>query len=210
VADEGPPSYDGRNGGGRGFWGFWTSLPGVLTGVAALITAVVGVVTLVQSPGGAAPSGAPAAVASGTTPAVGPTPGTSASASSAGGTGSSAVVHGHISMSPGDHADLESGGVGNAVPNADLSLLGDGVGGHVYELTSLGGAIARFSGRAGDRAGCAAALTTHHDAYEYLSDLQVGSQLCVQTSENHVADLRVIGTPGVGVAQFVYAYTVWR
>jgi hypothetical protein len=113
-------------------------------------------------------------------------------------------------MSPGDKADLESGGVGNAVPNADLFLLGNGVGGHVYELTSLGGSIARYSGQVLDRGGCAATLTTHQDAYEYLSDLHVGSQLCVQTSENHVAGLRVIGTPRVGVSQFQYSYTVWR
>lgn len=210
MADEGPPLDDTRTGRGRGFWAFWTTLPGVLTGLAALVTALVGVVTLVQSQGGAAPSGTPAAAANGTTSAVVSTPGASISASSAAGAGSTAVVHGHISMSPGDQADLESGGVGNAVPNADLSLLGNGVGGQVYELTSLGGSIARFSGRAIDRAGCAATLTTHHDAYEYLSDLHVGSQLCVQTTENHVAGLRVIGMPGVGVSQFVYAYTIWR
>jgi hypothetical protein len=113
-------------------------------------------------------------------------------------------------MSPGDQADLEHGRVGNAVPNADLSLLGAGVGGHVYELTSLGGPLAPISGRAIDRAACVAALNAHNDSYEYLSNLEVGSQLCVQTSENNVAALRIVVLPGVGSKQFVYAYAVWR
>jgi hypothetical protein len=112
-------------------------------------------------------------------------------------------------MRPGDGADLESGRLGNGVANADLSLLGNGVGGHVYELTSLGGPFATLSAQAIDKAKCVAALTAHGDAYEYLSSLHVGSQLCVQTSENHVAALRVVGLPGVGVSQFVFTYTLW-
>src|SRR5215212_486239 len=47
----------GRN---RGFWGFWSSLPGVLTGLAALIAAVAGMAQLLKDDGGSStpePSG---------------------------------------------------------------------------------------------------------------------------------------------------------
>lgn len=46
----------------RGFWSFWTTLPGVLTGVAAVVTAIVGLVTLWHGLSwGASAPGAPSA-----------------------------------------------------------------------------------------------------------------------------------------------------
>ncbi len=210
MGTEGSSSGGARAPGERSFWTFWTTLPGVLTGVAALVTAIVGAVTLVHSLGGSAPSGQSAASTSGTTSGFVSAPATSVSASSASGGAPVATIRGRLTMVPGEEADLETGRVGNAVPNADLSLLGDGVGGHVYELTSLGGSLAPFSGGAADRATCTAALNAHSDTYEYLSQLSASSQLCVQTSENHVAALHVISLPGPGVSQFVYTYTVWQ
>jgi hypothetical protein len=195
---------------GGGFLAFWTTLPGVLTGIATLVTAIVGLVTLLHSLGGSGPSGSPAASASTTAPALVSSVATSTPDTSSSGAAPGAPTHGRLSMVPGDGADLESGRLGNGVANADLSLLGNGVGGHVYELTSLGGPLARISADSVDRAKCVAALSAHSDAYEYLSTLQVGSQLCVQTSENHVAALRVIALPAVGVSQFVFTYTVWQ
>jgi hypothetical protein len=96
------------------------------------------------------------------------------------------------------------------VANADLTLLGNGVGGGVYELTSLGGPLAPAASGTVDKAACAAALNAHTDMYEYLSQFNVGSQLCIDTRENHVAVLRVVSLPSVGNSQFVYAYTVWQ
>jgi hypothetical protein len=203
MGNEEPLSQDPpRRSAGR-FWAFWTTLPGVLTGVAALITAVIGLVTLFHSAGGS--SAPPVASTSENGPAV-----VSTSEPSTTGQAPGVLAHGQLSMSPGDHADLEHGRVGNAVSNGDLSLLGAGVGGHVYELTSLGGSLAPVSGRAINRATCVAALNAHTDSYEYLSGFDVGSQLCVQTSENNVAVVRIVVGPGVGSKQFVYAYTVWQ
>jgi hypothetical protein len=210
MGKEGSSSDDARTSRGRGFWAFWTSLPGVLTGVATLITAIVGVVTLVNSLGGSASSGQSAAGATGTTSGVVSAPPASGAATSPSSAAAAGTIHGRLTMVPGDAADLESGRVGNGVPNADLTLLGNGVGGHVYELTSLGGSLAPVSGRTADRATCTAALTAHSDAYEYLSQFSAGSELCVQTSENHTAALHIVSLPGVGVSQFVYTYTVWQ
>ena len=53
------------------------------------------------------------------------------------------------------------------------------------------------------------ALNAHNDTYGYLSEFQVGSQLCVQTRENNVAALRIIALPGVGSKRFAYTYSVW-
>jgi hypothetical protein len=167
-------------------------------------------VTLAHSLGGSASSSQSAPSATATTPGVVFAPATSVATTSASSGGSTPMIHGRLTMVPGDAADLETGRVGNAVPNADLSLLGNGIGGHVFELTSLGGSLAPVSGPAADRARCTAALKSHSDAYELLSQLSAGSVLCVQTSENHTAALHVLSLPGVGVSQFVYTYTVWQ
>jgi hypothetical protein len=61
-----------------------------------------------------------------------------------------------------------------------------------------------------DESACTTALNAHSDTYEYLSQLHVGSLICVDTRENHVAVLRIVSLPGVGNSQFVYLYTVWQ
>ena len=113
-------------------------------------------------------------------------------------------------MNPGDQADLDQARIGNALANADLELLGGGVGGHVWMLTSLGGPLAPVPGQQADKKACVAALKTRNDSYEYLSQFQVGSELCVQTQEDDVAVLRIVSLPGPGSPEFVYAYTVWQ
>jgi hypothetical protein len=51
-----PGSQAARRG---GFWTFWTTLPGILTGLAALVTAIVGLLALFNG-GGGRQSNAPA------------------------------------------------------------------------------------------------------------------------------------------------------
>ena len=113
-------------------------------------------------------------------------------------------------MQPGDHADLNQARIGNALGDADLALLGGGVGGDVWELTSIGGPLAPVSGQQVDKKACVTALKMRNDSYELLSQFQVGSELCVQTQEDDVAVLRIVSLPGPGSPEFVYAYTVWQ
>ena len=113
-------------------------------------------------------------------------------------------------MKPGDDADLDHARVGNAVADADLALLGGGVGGDVWELTSLGGPLASVSGQQVGKKACVAALRARNNSYELLSQFQVGSELCVQTQEDNVAVLRILSLPGPGSPEFVYAHTVWQ
>jgi hypothetical protein len=199
APNDGKPARRGR------FWAFWTTLPGLLTGVAAVITAIISLVAVFHPSG----HGSSGTAASTPTSRFGPSSdSTSATTTEAKTPG--VLAQGQLSQQPGDAADLESGRTGNGMPSADLFLLGNGVGGATYELTSLGGPLSVASSDTADKSACTAALTTHSDTYEYLSQLHVGSLLCVDTRENHVAVLRIVSLPGVGNSQLVYAYTVWQ
>src|SRR3954451_22974036 len=87
-----------------GFLAFWTTLPGILTGVAAVITAFVGLATFLRSD---TPSTEPAAR---TEPAQ-----TTAA------TGSGILSRGRLSLRSGDQADLETGVIGVST-GTDLSF----------------------------------------------------------------------------------------
>ena len=136
-----------------------------------------------------------------------PAPGSSTSSANQ---ANGVLIQNRLTMKPGENADLDQARIGNALGDADLSLLGGGIGGDVWELTSLGGPLAPVSGQQVDKKACAAALATHNDSYEYLSQFQVSSGLCVQTQEDDVAFLRIVSLPGPGSPVFVYDYTVWR
>src|SRR3977135_2873403 len=81
------------------FLTFWTTLPGVLTGVAAVLTAVAGLATLWHSSGGG--NGAPASNAAPSASQAGTT--------SAGTTVHGVLRHGRVSLNSGDSVDLEHG-----------------------------------------------------------------------------------------------------
>jgi hypothetical protein len=182
------------------FWAFWTTLPGILTGGAAAITAIISLLAVFHPSEHASTGTTAPTVTSRLGPATVSTPPTAAAGPTSG-----VLAQGQLSQKVGDWADLEGGRTGNGVPSADLALLGG-----VYELTSLGGPLAPAGDGTIDKSACAAALNAHNDTYEILSQFHVGSQLCVDTHDNHVAVLRVVSLPGVGNSQFVYAYTVWQ
>jgi hypothetical protein len=178
-----------------GFLAFWTTLPGILTGLAALITAVVGAVGLWKSQSGG--SSAPATV--GSTAAT-----TSVEARTTGGGGTALSEHGRLSLGAGDSADLEQDQIGTS-STADL-IFGPESTPTVHATGSS------FLARAADgltRASCTRALTTRQASFELVSQAAEHG-LCVSTVEGHVAGVRIVKGPGVGNADLVLEYTVWR
>lgn len=179
---------------------FWTTLPGILTGVAALIAAVVSLVALLKTSDDKGT----------TTPASGSTVTQSVSSDATRPNApkpSGGVFGGEMTMMTPDDADLEGGKVGPGVSGSDLYLYcsaGDCL------LNPVGsGLMTRTSGRA-DKSTCTAALEARTDGALRLSQLEKNGWLCLQTSEAHIAALELTSVPGVGTAKLVFRYTVWQ
>ena len=171
-----------------GFLAFWTTLPGILTGLAALITSVVGAVTLFKTQGGGNEKSA--------------TPGSSSVTIdvSQGPKASS----GRLSLRRGDSADLEGGQVGQP-PNADLTFgLETTPTLHYTGTSSFAPVDAQPT-----KSDCEAALRGRSDVTELVSEVQ-RRWVCVSTTEGNVAVVRTLSPPGVGNAKLVLGYTVWR
>jgi hypothetical protein len=173
-----------------GFLAFWTTLPGILTGVAALITAIVGAIGLwrSQSDGNSAGS------------TNQPVTATSAAQT---GTSSGHVARGRLSLVRGDWADLERGQVGNST-DADVTF-GPGT---TPTLLSAGSAFLAPAQARPTKRSCTTALRARHDTSEIVSELDT-NRVRVSTTEGHVAVARIISAPGVGSAKLVLGYTVW-
>ena len=126
--------------GKSGFLAFWTTLPGILTGVAAVVTAFVGLATFLRSTESAAVA---------TTSRV-----TQPAALTAAPAGGGVLSHGRLSLRSGDQTDLETGVIGTS-SGTDLSF------GPESTPWLHAGADAFFAPVAATptRAGCAAALT---------------------------------------------------
>jgi hypothetical protein len=182
----GEPSNDRKG----GFLAFWTTLPGILTGLAALITAIVGAVGLWRSQHDV--SSAPTTAA------------TTSVESTAGGGGASVTGRGRLSLGSGDEADLEQGQIGTS-STADLIF------GPESTPTVLATGSSFLAPAAGTltKAGCTRALRTRHDTFELVSRASEQG-LCVSTVEGNVAGVRIVKRPGVGNANLVLAFTVWR
>jgi hypothetical protein len=172
------PSSDRKG----GFLAFWTTLPGILTGLAALITAIVGAVGLWKSQSGGGDNGGVQAPVVATTDITG-------------------VSH-QLSLPPGDGADLEKGQIGSLV-NTDLAF------GPESTPTLRAGASTFFAPVEGtpNKARSAAALSSRHDTSEIVSQVE-RSWVCMST-EGKVAGVRIIKAPGVGSAKLVLAYVIW-
>jgi hypothetical protein len=186
MADE--PSNERKGG---GFLAFWTTLPGILTGLAALITAIVGAVGLwkSQSDGSSAP----------TTAAT-----TSVESTTTGGGGAAVSERGRLSLASGDAADLEQAHIGTS-STTDLIFGPEST----PTIHATGSSFLAPAAGGLTEAGCTRALTTRHDSFELVSQAAEHG-LCVSTVEGHVAGVRIVKGPGVGSADLVLAFTVWR
>lgn len=194
------PGSGGDDNGKSPFLTFWTTLPGILTGVAAVITATVGLVTLLNS--GSAGDDQPASSLGQpqvTTPAT-----SSTTEPTAGEAEPEVLAHGRLAMVRGDQADLERGLIETS-PRADL-IFGPESTPHLFATASA--FLAPGPGRPTKR-GCASALSARHDQFQVLSQLDTSS-ICVSTTERHVAVVTLIATPGVDNPELRLAYSVWR
>lgn len=172
-----------------GFLAFWTTLPGILTGLAALITAVVGAVAVFQTQGGGDSSPATTGEAV-TTPDGSSVPG--------------APSKGRLSLVSGDAANLEMGQIDQS-SDADV-IFGPET---TPTLHATGAASLAPVDTQPTRAACIAALDARDDSFETVSTVERKS-ICVSTPEGNVAVVRILGAPGPGSAKLVLGYTVWR
>ncbi len=182
---------------GGGFLAFWTTLPGILTGVAAVLTAIVGLIALFHSnnSGGNIPV---------TQAQERSRPATSqATITDAASTAAGVLAHGRISMSRDDSADLEQGVIVNS-PTGDVTFGPEST----PNLSAANEAFLAPAQPPATKRSCTAALSARHDAFEVLPQLDTTS-ICVSTTEGHVAVVHVVRLPGVGNAQLVLDYTVW-
>lgn len=180
-----------------GFWTFWTTLPGILTGIAALITASVGLITALNRSGRertVAPSDKPASAQSAPVSQPAPTPSVPPQG---------VLAQGRITMKSPDGADLENGIAGKG---GDLYLYCSGIECLLNPMSSL----LSVTDGPGDKASCAAALRSRREGAVRLQDLKVGQMLCVQTAKGHIGSLKIVGLPGVGSIEFVFDYTLFR
>ena len=188
-----------KNGSSGGFLAFWSTLPGILTGIAALITAIVGLATLIHSWGGSNETAtAPQAAATLTsTPA-------SADSGTSGQEPIGATKTGPLALRRGDEADLERGVVGFDA-NSDIML---GPESTPWLYASNAAFLAPVQTMPSEST-CRRALSGRHDPFEQVSDLSA-PWVCVSTTEGHIAVVEIVGTPDVGSAQLDLKYTVWR
>ena len=197
ASDPGHGSQDAHR---RGFWAFWTTLPGILMGSAALLTAIVGLMTLSSR---SAPVGSDADV--GSMPPTSEVSAPGAPAPLEGPSSAAVFFSGRLTMKSPDGADLEKGLVGS-VTGEDLYLHCTGI---ECILNSMSSEMTVAEG-ATDKAACIKALELRRDQALNLSELTKGQRLCVQTADGHVGVLEIVGLPAVGSIQFVFSYTLWR
>ena len=201
AAGEDPTGGDEENGGG--FLAFWSSLPGVLKGLAAVITAAIALIGVWRSldGGGDDDTATPATNAGGGTTGAAITgePATPAG---------SALAEGRLTLQDKDSANLKAKRVRVGDPNADLTLQGAGTPDFGILYAPYGGLLAETSG-AVDKAGCVEALTARSADRVQLADLQPGSKLCLKTAAGAIALLQIVSPPAIGSAQLVFEYTLW-
>jgi hypothetical protein len=170
-----------------GFIAFWTTLPGVLTGAAALITAIVGLATFLHS----------GEDTNGTT--------TSSAETGSSGTQAAGIMKTRrLALRRGDEADLEHGRVGSA-PEDDIMFGPESTPTLHASATAFLAPIETLP----SKRGCERVLSDRRDPSEVISNLST-RWVCVSTSEGHVAFVKIVRLPGVGSAQLTLEYVVWQ
>lgn len=192
---------------------FWTSLPGVLTGVAAVVAAVVSLLAVfgpghgVHAVDGAAAPGPVAAsdAAVPVTPAGGPGSASTTGASPT--VGGTLVAEGTLDLRVSEFADLRSTTM-SASRNAGSDFFLSG-GDGFYLDAAVGETLALAHG-AGDRADCVATLPRRSDPVVSLRGARSGDVVCVLTSDLEIGVLTVQTRPSTGSPVFVFSYQLWR
>ncbi len=153
---------------------FWATLPGILTGLAALITAVAGVVALVlaRHDADAPVTASPSSVG------VAPSPG-SADGEWSGGPGPAGTS---VQLQPGDGVDVDTGLIGSDV-TGELVWISNQL-----NLYGLRNAVVPEET---DEAGCVAALERRSDGWLTADRLTGGAVVCLSTDEGAVALARI-------------------
>ena len=162
----------------------------MLTGLAALLTALVGVAGFVHGLnllGSTGSGGVQQSPVTQPSPAVG------------------VLSQGRASLGPDMQIDLVHGITGTNVPGADLTRVGD----TDSFIEALQGFLAPASGTV-SRQSCVAVLNSRHDIYEKLADLEVGSSVCLQGGGGRIGSFTVVSLPSAGDDQVVFTYLVWR
>jgi hypothetical protein len=192
-----------KNGGSARFVAFWTTLPGILTGVAALITAIIGLATLVHSWNGTSQTAAPPQTSVPATNSVSATPESTGSMTS-GQEATGTVESGPLALRRGDAADLEHGLVGFSATE-DVMFGPEST----PSLHAAGTAFLAPIQTIPSKSACRRALSGRRDAVEAIPDLS-SRWICVSTTEGHVASVEIVRAPGVGTAELDLKYTVWE
>ncbi|CAN5319190.1 hypothetical protein BH18ACT14_BH18ACT14_08130 [soil metagenome] len=199
MPDSAQPPESNSSGKG-GFLTFWTTLPGILTGIAALITAIVGLATFLHSGKNTASTASPEQSLAET--AISTTAATTSNSGSSGPAGT--IKEGRLALGRGDAADLEHGVIG-FTSNDDIMF---GPESTPYLYASDTAFLAPIQTPPSKRA-CESVLSQRRAAFESIPEL-LAPWVCVSTSEGHVANVKIVRTPGVGSAQLLLKYTVWQ
>ena len=201
MADEDDPAAGDEVTGG-GFLAFWSSLPGVLKGVAAVLTAAIALIGVWRSLDG------------GDDETAGRVTSRGGGATAAGSDGSvvtangEALAEGRLTLRDNDTANLRAKRVRVGDPDADLSLQGAGTPDSGILYAPYGGLLAETTD-ADDKAGCVEALTTRSGDRVELTELRQGARLCLKTAAGAIALLQVVSAPAIGSPQLVFEYTLW-
>ncbi|MFG3644164.1 hypothetical protein ACGF3C_28230 [Micromonospora sp. NPDC047762] len=198
---------------GRASW--WNTIGGLLTGVAAVITAIGALIGALHVVGVIGDTGTAAPSQNATGPGAGanPPPAGSPSRTSAGKVPIAPSVDGASSqglftISSITSADLESGIVGFGVPGQDFMVM---PGGRAFVLKStFMGTYFSTSGSDPRKETCVEALTTKR-----LGDLDIdadslGRWWCVRTNEGHTGAITVKTVSVEEPRELVLGYVLWR
>lgn len=200
VDGDDPGGGDEETGGG--FLAFWSSLPGVLKGLAAVITAAIALLGVWRSLDGGDDETATVSTSGGAGTTVAGTTGKPVAPSG------DALAEGRLTLQDKDSANLQAKRVRIGDPNADLSLQGAGTPDFGILYAPYGGLLAETTG-AVDKAGCVEALTARSGDRVMLADLRPGSKLCLKTGPGTIALLEIVSAPVIGSPELVFEYTLW-
>jgi hypothetical protein len=192
-----------KGGGQSRFLAFWATLPGMLTGLAALITAGVGAFSLwhTLTTGSVTPTPVASPATSTAVPSAVATQGSS-SPPTAG------LWQGQISLDCNSGANLERGQSGPSISAPDFVWVGPHCEpGQLSMVTS--GHLAPVREPV-DKQACVSALTASPNTYLSLDALSAGSWVCLETGGGqHVGALHIVAMPAPGARQLTFTYSVY-